>query len=82
MGLGFVIDHAWISQFLRQWRSIYMTAQRAFMLVKKVTYFGESGYRWTIHVLEKVSFWCFWVPQEIHLRVLKELRRGETVWKI
>ena len=38
---------SWICDRLRlealAWRSIYMTAERAVMLVKKVTYFEEFG---------------------------------------
>ena len=35
-------SYAWISGFAR--RGIYLTAERAVMLVKKVTYFVEFGY--------------------------------------
>ena len=37
------------------WRDIYMTAERAVMLVKKVTNFGEFGYL-NRSCIKKVSF--------------------------
>ena len=33
----------------------------------QVTYFGKLAI-WTVHVLEKVLFLCFWVPREINPR--------------
>ena len=44
-----------------------MTAKRAVMLVKKVTYFGEFGCL-NSSCIRKVSFYCFRVPREINLR--------------
>ena len=54
------------------WRGIYMTAERAVMLVEKVTYFVEFGYLSSSCISK-----CFWVPREINLRF-----RSKTQWQI
>ena len=47
-------------------RGIYITAKRAVMLAV-----------WTVHVLDKVSFYCFGVPREINLRFC-----SKTQWQM
>ena len=53
--------YAWISKLLPDVAFQYMAAERAIMLIKKVTYFGEFGYLNSscipsYDVLEKVLF--------------------------
>ena len=46
------------------------TADRAVMIGKKVTYLAI----WTVLILEKVLFPCFWVPQEINSPIFSKTR--------
>ena len=37
------------------WRDIYMTAERAVLLVKKVTHFGEFGYLSSSYIRKSIT---------------------------
>ena len=53
-----------------------MMANRAVMLVKRVTYCGNLAI-WTVHALHRVLFQCFWVPRKINSRFC-----SKTQWQV
>ena len=71
--LGFVIDYAWICN---------MTAERAVMLVKKVTYFGEFGYLNSSCIRKSIIAMFFLVLQEINSLVAMNSATDQCLRKI
>jgi len=68
--LGFVIHYTWISKLLRDaaftWRPRELSSW-----LKKWLISGNLA-SWTVHVLEKVLFWCFRVPWKINSRFCRK----------
>ena len=61
--LGFVIYYTWISRLLRHAACAFTWRPRELSSwVKKGLISGNLAI-WTVHVLEKVLFLCFWVPR-------------------
>ena len=58
------------------WRGIYVTAERAVMLVKKVNYFWKFGFLKS-SCITKIIILVFWVPREINSRFCRK-----TQWQM
>ena len=59
------------------WRSIYVTAERAVMLVKKVNYFWKFGFLKSSRITKSIILVFYWVPRETNSRFCRK-----TQWQI
>ena len=66
LALGFVIDYTWISKLLRDAAFVCVRRPRELLCWLKKWLFSWNLAIWIVLVLERVFFYCFWVPCEIN----------------